>query len=136
MENWKQVIVAGNQAFDRGENVLAEQLYQRASYYARQQLGSWFDTEAAVSALIVSDLNMAETQCRLKRYQEAIETYASLNLDLRRFQCRFAQNNPIVAQVSQALARIKQEFLALTTNYAYDILDASPARTSPSAQAL
>lgn len=125
MENWKEVITAGNHAFSQGENSAAIKCYQQASEYARQYLGSWFDTQAAVSALVVSDLNMAEAQCRSERFEEAIETYATLNLDLRRFQCRFPQNNPVVGIVAQALTLVKREFLTLTKTYAYDILEAA-----------
>lgn len=123
MENWKQVIVAGNHAFCAGQNQQALDYYQQASSCAREHLGQWFDTKAAVMALVVSDLNLAETQCRLEQYSEAIDTYTTLNLDLRRFQCRFAPSNPIVGYVAQALTRVKQEFLTLTKTYAYDILE-------------
>lgn len=125
MEDWKRTITEGNQAFQLGDNVQAITCYQTASNKARKYLDEWFDTESALSALIVTDLNLAESQCRLARFQDAIETYAALNLELRRFQCRFAPGNPIVGQVSQALTRIKKEFLWLTQTYAYDILTAS-----------
>ncbi|MBM6550724.1 tetratricopeptide repeat protein [Marinomonas ostreistagni] len=126
MENWKHVIVAGNHAFSAGQNQQALEHYQQASACAREYLGQWFDTKAAVMALVVSDLNLAETQCRLEQFSDAIDTYSTLSLDLRRFQCRFPQSNPIVGYVAQALTRVKQEFLTLTKTYAYDILDVPP----------
>ena len=122
MKHWKHLIAAGNHAFSHGHNHLALEHYQKASCCARQHLEQWFDTKAVLMAMVVSDLHLAETQCRLKRFPDAIDTYATLNLELRRFQCRYPQSNPIVSEVAQALARVKQQFLALTKLYAYDIL--------------
>ncbi|RDL45055.1 hypothetical protein DN730_05410 [Marinomonas piezotolerans] len=122
MELWKQEIALGNQVFQQGDHLTALQHYQNASDRARQLLDCWFDTEAAISALVVSGLNHAETQCRLGEFEAAIETYATLSLDLRRFQNSFAPSNPIVMLVSESLLRIKREFLTLTQTYAYDIL--------------
>lgn len=125
MENWKQYMVAGNQAFQQGDNLGAIALYQQASARARQQLGQWFDTQAVLSALVFSDLKVAEAQCRLEKFEEAIDTYSSLSLELRRFQCCYAPSNPIVSIVTQTLNSVKQEFIALTKVYAYDILSVS-----------
>ncbi|SBS29111.1 hypothetical protein MAQ5080_01293 [Marinomonas aquimarina] len=125
MENWKQYIVAGNQAFQQGDNLVAITCYQQASTRARQQLGHWYDTQAVLSALVLSDLKVAEVQCRLERFEEAIDTYSTLSLELRRFQCCFAPSNPITSIVTQALNSVKQEFINLTKVYAYDILYAS-----------
>ena len=131
MEDWKRVIVAGNQAFQCGENAKAADYYQEASDMALQMIDCWYDTEAAINALVVSELNLAETQCRLEQYEQAIDTYASLNLALRKFQCSFAPSNPIVGIVARSLTRIKQEFLTLTKVYAYDILAIPRAKASP-----
>lgn len=125
MENWKQYMVAGNQAFQQGDNLGAIALYRQASARARQQLGQWFDTQAVLSALVLSNLKVAEAQCRLEKFEDAIDTYSSLSLDLRRFQCCYAPSNPIVSIVAQALNSVKQEFINLTKVYAYDILYAS-----------
>lgn len=125
MENWKQYIAAGNQAFQQGEMMVAITFYQQASIWARKQLGQWYDTQAVLSALVSSDLKVAEAQCRLERFEDAIDTYSTLNLELRRFQCCYAPNNPIVSIVTQALNSVKQEFINLTRVYAYDILYSS-----------
>ena len=122
MEDWKRVIVAGNQAFQNGENTLAVDYYQEASEIALEMMDCWYDTEAAINALVVSELNLAEAQCRLEQFEQAIDTYASLNLALRKFQCSFAPSNPIVGFVARSLSQIKHEFLMLTKVYAYDIL--------------
>lgn len=122
MENWEQYIIAGDQAFQHCENRTAITCYQQASACARQQLGCWYDTQAVLSALISSDLKVAEAQCRLERFEEAVETYSSLNLELRRFQCHVAPNHPIATTVTQAINRVKEEFINLTKVYAYDIL--------------
>lgn len=129
MENWKQYIVTGDQAFQSGDHSKALVCYKHASNDARQQLGSWYDTQAVLSAMVVTDLKIAEVQCREECFEEAIETYSTLSLDLRRFQCCFAQSNPISNIVTQAISRVKQEFLNMTKVYAYDIL--ASAKHSP-----
>lgn len=126
MKHWKQEIVAGNTVFQQGDNLAAIEHYQNASELASELLDCWFDTEAAISAVVVSGLNHAEALCRLGDFEQAIDTYATLSLDLRRFQNSFAPSNPIVALVAQALNRTKQEFLTLTKTYAYDILNVTP----------
>lgn len=128
MEHWKRLIVAGNDAFHIGNNIEAEVHYRHASRSARQMIDCWFDTEGAINALVVTDLNLAECQCRLGRFEQAIDTYSSLSLDLRKFQLSFAPSNPIVGMVARALTLIKKEFLTLTQTYAYDILQ---VRKSP-----
>lgn len=122
MEHWQRLIVAGNNAFHAGNNAEAEIQYRDASRSARQMIDCWFDTEGAVNALVVTDLNLAECQCRLGQFEQAIDTYSSLSLDLRKFQMSFAPSNPIVGVVARALTLIKKEFLTLTQTYAYDIL--------------
>ncbi|CUB03735.1 hypothetical protein [Marinomonas fungiae] len=122
MENWKQFIVAGDQAFQHCENRAAISCYKQASACARQHLGCWYDTQAVLSALVFSDLKVAEAQCRLECFEDAVDTYSTLSLELRRFQCRVAPSNPIANLVSQAINQVKEEFINLTKVYAYDIL--------------
>lgn len=124
MEHWQQMISAGNDAEQRGDHLVAMERYRQASRCARRLLDRWFDTEAALSALVTSDFKLAESQCRLGKFEQAIDTYASLSLDLRKFQFSFAPSNPIVAMVARALTFTKAEFLKLTQVYAYDILAA------------
>ncbi|MFD1383047.1 hypothetical protein ACFQ45_06700 [Rhodanobacter aciditrophus] len=127
MEQWQRLIVAGNKAFHTGNNTEAEIHYRDASRSARQMIDCWFDTEGAINALVVTDLNLAECQCRMGCFEQAIDTYSSLSLDLRKFQLSFAPSNPIVGMVARALTQIKKEFLTLTQTYAYDILQVREA---------
>lgn len=125
MENWKQFIIEGNQAFQHCENCVAIDCYKQASACARQQLGCWYDTQAVLSALVFSDLRVVEAQCRLKCFEEAADTYSTLSLYLRRFQCQVAPNNPLASTVAQAINRVKEEFVNLTKVYYYEILPVS-----------
>ncbi|WP_067220308.1 hypothetical protein ACPUEK_02430 [Marinomonas gallaica] len=125
MESWKQYIVAGDQAFQHCENRAAISCYKQASACARQHLGCWYDTQAVLSALVSSDLKVVEAQCRLECFEEAVETYSSLSLELRKFQCHVEPSNPIAVVITQAINRVKEEFINLTKVYAYDILSAS-----------
>ncbi|MCO4784507.1 hypothetical protein [Marinomonas atlantica] len=125
MENWQQYIVAGDQAFQHCENHVAISCYKQASACARQQLGCWYDTQAVLSALVSSDLKVVEAQCRLECFEEAVETYSSLSLELRKIQCHVEPSNPISVVITQAINRVKEEFINLTKVYAYDILSAS-----------
>lgn len=123
MDHWKQVIAEGNTAFSAANYMASVSLYRQAAECATQQISQWFDTQAALTALVVSKLNLAEAQCRLERFEDAIETYAELSAELRLFQGRFPPSNPIVGHAAQALTRVKQEFLTLTKTYAYDIIE-------------
>ena len=123
MEHWKTLILSGNQAFSNEDYLLAAEKYQHCTVVAKEQMELWFDTQTALTALSVSYLNLAETQCRLGQFSEAIDSYASLSSLLREFQSRFTPSNPIAGHVEQAMTRVKQEFLALTHTYANDIVE-------------
>ncbi|MCB5160491.1 hypothetical protein [Marinomonas algarum] len=122
MDYWKHLIVKANQAFTATDYSGSISLYEQAADAAQKQVTHWYDTKTALTALVISKLNLAEAQCRMDQFEEAIETYATLSDQLRQFQDSFSSENPIVGHVAQALNIVKQEFLNLTKTYAYDIV--------------
>ncbi len=122
MEEWKQAIIDGNNCFCEENYSQAISDYRKATALAKQQLMTWFDTEAALNAVVVSELNLAEAFCRHQKFDCAINTYSTLSQYLRNFQDTFPDSTPIVQYAAKALVRVKREFLALTKTYDQDII--------------
>lgn len=66
-DHWKELIVAGNRAYDCGEYRTAQVCYRRACELSCTAFATWVgcDYDSAVAALVVSYLNLADTEVRL-----------------------------------------------------------------------
>ncbi|WP_420224986.1 hypothetical protein [Pigmentiphaga litoralis] len=73
MEQWKQAIEAGNEAFTGPEPATALGHYRLALRLAQTLVGDWPDHDAALAALVVSHHNLADLH-RLSNAHEAAIT--------------------------------------------------------------
>lgn len=71
---WKLLTQTGNARFARGDMAGALSSYAQARVLARAQFGHWADADDAVSALVVSELNLSEAQAGLALLDDAAAT--------------------------------------------------------------
>lgn len=73
-ESWKQLTSEGNTHFHAHAFTRALTCYEHARSMLLQHFEAWATADDAVAALVVSYLNLADTQQRLGRSQEAADT--------------------------------------------------------------
>ncbi|MFT3665902.1 hypothetical protein [Piscinibacter sp.] len=74
LDEWTRLMLRANSLLDRGAFDSAVAAYRLARRYATEHFGSWPDVEDAVTALVVSSLNLAEGLVRVRRLPEAAAT--------------------------------------------------------------
>jgi tetratricopeptide (TPR) repeat protein len=85
MEQWKQSVSRGNNAFSEGRDDDAIRLYAKACQRALQLLPHWVNTEAAIAALVISYQNIADVYFRRSDFSQAIKTYQDLYRQLKSY---------------------------------------------------
>lgn len=126
---WKAVTHEGNAHFHACAYVQALACYEHARSMLLQHFEDWDTPDNAVAALVVSYLNLADTQQRLGRSDEAADTLCMAHERLLMCSCHAAAEPALRA----AACRHQRETYAALTQFAHS--QGHDSRVSPLVQA-
>ena len=136
---WKALTREGNVHFHENAYVQALACYEHARSMLLQHFEDWDTPDNAVAALVVSYLNLADTQQRLGRSDEAADTLCMVHDRLVMSSCHPSAEPAL----REAACRHQRETFAALTQFAHmqghdsrvsPLVEACLARTQPHMQ--
>jgi len=109
MEQWKEIMISANHAYQEGRDSEAEQLYKSACQRVTTMLADWEDREAAVAMLSVSNQNLADLYFRQRRYDDALVVYGGLLRRLTELSLKENGNAELALFADRALKKAGAE---------------------------
>ncbi len=138
-KTWKDLTHQGNTHFHQQAYLQALACYEHARSFVLQHFEDWDTADTAVAALVVSYLNLADTQQSLGRCEEAADTLCMAHDRL----VMSSRHQSVEPALREAACRHQRETFAALTQFAHIqaqdsrislLVEACLARTQPHMQ--
>jgi len=114
MNEWKKMIIEGNQAFNSGLFYSAERYYKVACDFASEMNPIESSHSNLIASLVVSYQNLAELYFNQNQYDLALSQYQELHEKLLMFGAKYEDSPKLLAAIRQATCKIGTELLDIT----------------------